>query len=111
MFFQICIHYFKMNSYFKINRDYREAWLESSKGQSQSEPQSTTQNMASSYPLNLTYSDFFMFLAHPTFTYQDSYPLRPASDRSWKTVFFRLLLIFISIVSRFFSQLPLERDV
>lgn len=27
MFFQICIHYFKMNSYFKMNRDYREEWL------------------------------------------------------------------------------------
>ena len=26
MYFQIMIHYFKMNSYFKMNRDYRLAW-------------------------------------------------------------------------------------
>lgn len=56
MFFQICIHYFKMNSYFKMNRDYREAWLAGGEA-------------VSSYPANLRYKDFFMFLAHPTFTY------------------------------------------
>lgn len=110
MFFQICIHYFKMNSYFKMNRDYREAWLDSQSAnhkpiKGEDTPYTSgTQNMSSSYPKNLNYRDFFMFLVHPTFTYQDSYPLR--AERSWKTVFFRLLLIFISIVS-VFKQLTL----
>jgi hypothetical protein len=55
--------------------------------------------MDSSYPKNLNYRDFFMYLIHPTFTYQDHYPVRPADQRSWKTVFFRLGLIFLCIVS------------
>lgn len=27
MYFQVCIHLWKMNSYFKANRDYREVHL------------------------------------------------------------------------------------
>lgn len=50
------------------------------------------------YPLNLTYSDFFMFLAHPTFTYQDHYPVSE-NKRSLKKIFWRAMLIVLGFVS------------
>jgi len=52
-----------MNSYFKMNRDYREAWLA---GKPESFPAHFRMTV---YPANLTYRDFGMYLAHPTFTY------------------------------------------
>ena len=104
-FFQICIHYFKvttisnndsqMNSYFKMNRDYREEWL---KGE--------TEN--SSYPQNVNYKDFFMFLIHPTFTYQDKYPLLKRGV-SFKMLFWRLLLILLAGVNELLFNHDLER--
>ena len=54
-----------MNSYFKMNRDYREIWLK----------KVDNEEYQSSYPKNIVYRNFFMFLAHPTFTYQDNYPV------------------------------------
>lgn len=79
-----------MNSYFKMNRDYRESWLK--------EKQSEGVTPRSSYPNNLNYGDFFMFLCHPVFTYQDHYPLNKGG-RPWKKIAFRLSLILFAVVN------------
>lgn len=83
MIAQVMIHYFKMDSYFKANRIYRDAFLEN--------------KSISSYPQNLNIKDFFMFLLHPTFVYQDSYPLTKPS--SIGTIFGRLLFAGVILVS------------
>lgn len=50
-----------MNSYFKMNRDYMEAYhIELKEG---------VKIFSSTYPKNVNFKDFWMFLAHPTFTY------------------------------------------
>jgi hypothetical protein len=78
-----------MNSYFKMNRDYREAWLA---GKPDSVPAHFRETV---YPANLTYRDFGMYLAHPTFTYQDHYPLM---TKPGKTLFWRACLILLAMV-------------
>ena len=50
-----------MNSYFKMNRNYRETYLE--------EQGETKKVLSSKYPDNLNFKDFIMFMLHPTFVY------------------------------------------
>ena len=59
---QAVIHYLKMHSYFLVNLEYRENIQNGRKN--------------SIYPLNLTFRNFFYFLAVPTLVYQDIYPQR-----------------------------------
>lgn len=67
MFFQVMIHYFKMNSYFKANRILRENY-EKAKANKEKIKDSI-------YPNNVTLMDFIMFMAHPVFSYEEKYPL------------------------------------
>ena len=62
---QCIIHFFKMNSYSKINRDYRLDYLLKKK---------VGETPNSSYPNNINFSNFFYFLRAPVFIYQESYP-------------------------------------
>ncbi len=78
----------QMNSYFKMNRDYREAYLEDK------------ESKQSSYPENINFKDFFMFLRHPTFVYQDTYPL--SNDSSLGLKLKRFILIIFGMVSSFY---------
>lgn len=55
-----------MNSYFKSNRDYRELY--------QKEKEEGVSVLSSKYPDNISLHDFFMFLLHPTFVYEQKYP-------------------------------------
>jgi hypothetical protein len=50
-----------MNSYFKMNRDYREVYLE--------EKEAKSKTFTSSYPNNINLNDFMAYMLHPTFTY------------------------------------------
>lgn len=79
MYWQIIIHFFKMNSYFKANRNYMEAY------------RADKDSRISRYPENINYKDFFMFMRHPTLVYQDTYPL--VKDFSLVTVFKRFIVI------------------
>ena len=60
---QTCIYYFKMHSYFLVNRDYRNEYLD----KCENKP-------LSSYPNNIIPQNFFYFLCAPTLVYQDNYP-------------------------------------
>lgn len=74
-----------MNSYFKTNRNYMEAY------------KADKNSRISRYPENINYKDFFMFLRHPTLVYQDIYPL--VKEFSLVTVFKRFIVIVFGIVS------------
>ena len=88
MYFQICIHYFKMNSYFKMNRNYRETYL--------LEKQAKANTMSSSYPLNINYREFIRYMAFPVLTYQDTFPI--TSERATLSmIMMRLFLIFLAL--------------
>jgi len=58
-----------MHSYFLVNLDYKEEYIESL---STSTPPNAAENL--SYPNNLTFLNFSYFLTAPTLVYQDSYP-------------------------------------
>ena len=58
-----------MNSYFKMNRDYRECYLQRDMSPDDKRYQKYLEGFQSSYPNNVTYKDFFMFLIHPVLTY------------------------------------------
>lgn len=80
-----------MNSYFKRNRDYREQYIEE-----------TALNMkvrSSKYPDNINFKDFFMYLLHPTFAYQDEYPIK--HEFKLGTFLSRVTILFISLVSTY----------
>jgi hypothetical protein len=62
---QCIVHFFKMHSYSKTNRDYREDYLIKKK---------IGETPISSYPNNINFSNFFYFLRAPVFIYQESYP-------------------------------------
>lgn len=59
------IHFFKMHSYSRTNRDYRENKLNSKKDDSEN---------ISSYPKNVNIKNFFYFLLAPTLCYREEYP-------------------------------------
>jgi len=76
-----------MNSYYKMNRDYREAFLKV-KAKHLQKPTSKEDDDAllwdqemefmhysDRYPKNINYKEFMMYMLYPTFTYQDSYPV------------------------------------
>jgi hypothetical protein len=96
-----------MNSYFKMNRDYREYYLimKNHKGDaSEVEVPIHVAQKSDLYPRNVNYKDFLMYMLHPTFTYQDSYPVTQGG-RQWKTIFYRVLLILLAVVSTTLSPL------
>ena len=115
MFFQVCIHYFKMNSYFKMNRDYRLAYKklkESSPSKKLEKDYKIADENESHrflevdgeilfyserYPENVNYKEFMTYMLYPTFTYQDKYPI--SKERSWTKIIFRFILILFAIVS------------
>jgi len=80
-----------MNSYYKRNRDYREQFeLEKKEGVTE---------YSSAYPNNLTLKDFFMYMLHPTFVYQDSYPIK--NDFTLSKFIFRVSILFIGLVTTY----------
>ena len=104
-----------MNSYYKMNRDYREAYLlakaknihkpksnphqeDSGEEASAWDKEMEFMHFSDKYPKNINYRDFMMYMLYPTFTYQDSYPVQ-ASKLSWKRVFWRFSLLFFAGVS------------
>lgn len=104
-----------MNSYFKMNRDYRTA----SRKVKESSPSKKLEKdykmpdeneshrflevdgeilfFSERYPENVNYKEFMTYMLYPTFTYQDKYPV--SKDRSWTKIIFRFLLILFAIVS------------
>ena len=85
-----------MNSYYKQNRDYREQY--------ELEKEAGVQTYSSKYPSNINIHDFFMFMLHPTFVYQDSYPL--SNEFTWPKFIFRVSILLIGLVRpRFFILL------
>lgn len=55
----------QMNSYFKMNRDYREQYLQ----EITDTPKEPNSQKYSKYPENINFNDFIMYLVHPTFSY------------------------------------------
>eukprot|EP00347_Sterkiella_histriomuscorum_P012811 403367139 len=94
MYFQIVVHYFKMNSYFKMNRIYREEYF---KELVDTPKQGVKKH--STYPENVNFKDFTMYLLHPTFCYQDGYAIN--NEFKIGVFFVRVLLVV------FGSWLPL----
>ena len=91
--FQCIIHFFKMHSYTEVNRSYREEMLLCKK---------TGGKPSSSYPDNITFSNFYYFCKVPTFIYQENYP-KSNSAVEWSYIikkFFMsaFLLLFIYYV-------------
>lgn len=56
-----------MNSYFKQNRNYRETYK--TELAEISEGKRKKSEFTSKYPNNINYSDFFMYMIHPTLVY------------------------------------------
>jgi hypothetical protein len=68
-----------MNSYFKINRDYRELYLLRKKGADLSEGfYPLGEQPVIRYPDNITLRDFVTYQLYPVLTYQDSFPTMAA---------------------------------
>lgn len=122
-----------MNSYYKANRNYREAYLKvkskklkkpdmttkaGSPDRSQEEPAEVSEwdkemefmHYSEKYPANINYKDFMWYMVYPTFTYQDSYPLQK-EPISPKKVFFRILLLFFAGVSFTHPIISIEPDL
>ncbi len=87
---QCMIHFFKMHSYTVQNRNYRENMLMHKKDESV--------ELISSYPSNITFSNFFYFLKAPTFVYEEKYP---------QTQSFRLSYLLMKILYAFASLIIL----
>lgn len=116
IFFILMVHYFKMNSYSKTNRAYRNQYLsidteikkpaESKWEEDQSEPlnseSETTKTDKLCYPENIGFYNFLMFLIYPVFCYEANYPVsqRPASISYliWKLMYLGLALMTVYIV-------------
>ena len=87
---QCMIHFFKMHSFTIQNRNYRENMLNHKKDDSV--------ELISSYPANITFSNFFYFLNAPTFVYEENYP---------QTKNFRISYLLMKILYAFASlQIP-----
>lgn len=68
MYFQVCIHLWKMNSFFKANRDYREIYLSLKTGREIGfNPFSEQREIR--YPGNITLREFVTYMVYPTLTY------------------------------------------
>jgi hypothetical protein len=87
MFAQIMVHYFKMNSYFKANRLLKDQY--------EIEIKEKRREFSSLYPNNVNFYDFFMFLLHPTFCYEDKYPLQKRPG--FRIIAWRLLLVLLGL--------------
>ena len=87
-----------MNSYFKINRDYRETYLKELK---QKKEGNSKVEFSSKYPHNVNFKDFVMYMIHPTLVYQDHFPL--IEKRSIRKIATRFVILMLSFV-RFHHQ-------
>jgi hypothetical protein len=100
---QCVIHFFKMHSYTRMNRDYREDYLK--KLSSDEKPIYT-------YPKNLNFSNFFYFLRAPVFVYEESYPRNDRINFNYfilKTLkaFFCMVLMYYVYTEHIESVVPL----
>ena len=87
---QCMIHFFKMHSYTMQNRNYRENMMQHKKDENV--------ELISSYPKNISFSNFFYFLKAPTFVYEESYP---------RTTEFRLSYLLMKLLYSFASLIVL----
>ncbi|TNV79893.1 hypothetical protein FGO68_gene4531 [Halteria grandinella] len=99
MYFQVCIHLWKMNSFFKANRDYREIYLSRKTGREIGfSPFSEQREIR--YPGNITLREFGTYMVYPTLTYQDHYPVSEVSVKngSWvKKVIARFIIVLMGL--------------
>jgi hypothetical protein len=69
----------KMNSFYKMNRDYREAWLlfgpKGPSSYSSTAEDHQYMHFSEKYPQNINYREFITYMVYPTMTYQDSFPV------------------------------------
>ena len=99
-----------MNSYFKMNRDYRELYLMRKDPKRLEEAERGGRfyplgdQIVVRYPENINLKEFLLFQLYPTLTYQDSYPLSrvECSTFTWiLNLATRLMIICLGLVSSF----------